>query len=52
MSKKEPIKSSDNPIDEREKQKEIKREETRMREKVVEARDGWGGVTRPRSDLF
>jgi hypothetical protein len=50
MGRKEPIKGGENPIDGTEKQKEIKREEKRKREKVVEARGGWGGVTRPRSD--
>jgi hypothetical protein len=38
MGGKEPIKGGENPIDGREKQKEIKRVEKRRREMVVEAR--------------
>ena len=37
MGRKEPIKGGENPIDGREKQKEIKREEKRRKGMVVEA---------------
>jgi hypothetical protein len=50
MGGKEPIKGGENPIDGREKQKEIKEGGEKGERWWWRLAGGWGGVTRPRSD--